>query len=395
MASPVKQARTQPPHSPPWLTPRAAYVHIPFCAHRCWYCDFAVVAGKDGFAERYLDALERELALQTPSADTMASLFIGGGTPTHLADGHLEHLFAMLRDRLPMSDGCEITIEANPNDLSNDRIRLLAELGVNRVSLGIQSFNDEHLRFLERQHTSESAVAAIRRCQDHIPKVSIDLIFGTPGQSLDDWDADLTTAVELGVEHISTYGLTYEKGTRLWQARERGNVVEAAQELEAAMYEHAMDRLTAAGLTQYEISNFARPGSESTHNRVYWANYAYWGLGLGAARYVNGTRSINTRSLTIYLRKLDAGQLPTQSEETLGPRERARETAMVNLRRREGIVRQLFLEHTGFHIDDLIGAALRRHRAAGLLLDDGHAITLTRAGKLLADGVCADFWNEE
>jgi oxygen-independent coproporphyrinogen-3 oxidase len=215
----------------------------------------------------------------------------------------------------------------------------------------------------------------------------VDLIFGIPGQTLAEWRADLETVLELGVGHVSTYGLTYEKGTRLWKAWQRGLITPSENELEAQMYELAMDRLTAGGVEQYEISNFARPGQQCRHNELYWANAPYFGIGLGAARYLGGTRAVNTRSLKTYLDACLAGQDPQQSAETLPPDQRARETAMLNLRRRRGIHRQEFLRQTGIELDNLLGARLRRLVDQGLLIDAGEAVFLSRQGRLLADEV--------
>jgi len=420
------------PHAdlPPWLWPRAAYIHVPFCAHHCGYCDFAVVAGKDHLADRYLNALEREITtLREPQP--VETIFLGGGTPTHLSVeqlhwllGIIQHWFPVARpesskgvagaQNTPVEDSgratfrskgvagakstpvedsgratLEFTVEANPATLTAEKIAVLAEHGVNRLSLGGQSFQPHVLRVLERDHQPADVARAVEQARTRIPQVSIDLIFGVPGQTLAQWRVDLQRGIELGVDHLSTYGLTYEKGTPLWKQREAGEVQAADEELERAMYELAMDLLPAAGFEQYEISNFARLGRRSRHNQVYWANHAYFGFGLGAARYVQGRREINTRDLSAYLRRAEAGESPVQQAEELSPEERARETAALNLRRAEGINRAAFHDQTGFEIDSLAGAALRRQTAACLLIDDGRDLRLTRQGKLLADSVCS------
>jgi oxygen-independent coproporphyrinogen-3 oxidase len=373
-------------HPPPWLWPRAAYVHVPFCAHHCCYCDFAVVAGQDALGDRYIDALTREMA-SLGQAQTVDTLFVGGGTPTHLTPAQLQRLLTGIRHWLPVAAGHEFSVEANPATLTPQKIAVLADRGVNRVSLGAQSFHAATLKVLERDHQADDirqAVAAVRR---RIDNVSVDLIFGVPGQTLEQWRADLRSVLEIGIDHVSTYGLTYEKGTRLWKEREGGRVTPLDEEAELAMYLVAMDALEAAGLEQYEISSFARPGRRCRHNQVYWANHAYFGFGLGAARYVNFSREVNTRDLHSYLRKALAGESVVMQRETLQEEERARETLGLNLRRREGIDRDAFRQQTGQHVDGLVGPILARHIEQGLLEDDGGHVRLTRRGKCVADAV--------
>jgi oxygen-independent coproporphyrinogen-3 oxidase len=375
--------------TPLWLVPRAAYVHVPFCAHHCGYCDFAVVAGQDHLIDRYLSALEKELAtLGRPQP--MRTLFIGGGTPSHLSPRQLEQLLALVTHWLP-PDGpdVEFTVEANPDRLDEDRVRVLAEHGVNRVSLGVQSFQPELLRVLERPHRPEDVPRAVARVKHRIAAVSLDLIFGVPGQTLDQWHADLEHALALGPDHVSTYGLTYEKGTRLWKQRQRGEVRPLDEEAELELYEHAIEVLEGSGFEHYEISNFARPGRRSRHNQVYWANHAYHGFGVGAARYAGGQRQLNTRNLADYLRRLEAGQPAMVHAEQLPPAERARETLALNLRRRDGVHRGEFLEQTGFDLDALAGQALQRQVELGLLEDDGQRVRLTRRGQVVADAIIA------
>lgn len=389
MPSDVKEANERKAPAP-WLVPEAVYLHVPFCAHRCCYCDFATVAGQDALADRYLNALEREVStLQQPRA--VRTVFIGGGTPTHLTHAQLERLLSIVRRWFILMPGYEWTVEANPGTLDAAKVDLLANHGVNRVSLGAQSFHTPLLRFLERNHGPEQIRDAVGLVRRRIDNVSLDLIFAIPGQDLSAWKADLRAALELEPNHLSTYGLTYEKGTPLWKARQRGSVRPVAEEIEQAMYEATMDTLAEAGFEHYEISNFCRPGRECRHNMIYWANHAYWGFGLGAASYVGGVRGVNTRDLFAYLRLVEAGQSPRQAEECLEPLERACETAMLQIRRGIGIDRQSFAEQTDYELDSLLGEALHRHKEAELLEDMGTGVRLTRAGRLLADLVASSF----
>jgi oxygen-independent coproporphyrinogen-3 oxidase len=374
---------------PPWIEPRSAYVHIPFCAHHCGYCDFAVAAGQDHLIALYLEALAAELAM-LGEPRRVRTLFLGGGTPSHLDGRQLRRLFAELDRWLPREPSAEVSLEANPDSFEADKARLLADLGVNRVSLGVQSFDPDVLRVLERQHEPRHVSPAVEAAKRHVGRVSLDLIFGVPGQTLAMWADDLRRAIDLEPEQISTYGLTFEKGTRLWKQQQRGEVAALPEELELSMYECAMESLESAGYQQYEISSFARSGGRCRHNEVYWANEAFLGAGVGAAAYVHGTRTLNVRSTQDYIRRLFAGESPVFQSETLAPEERARETLSVNLRRAEGVSRERFCEHTGLDLDELAGAALACHVAAGRMVDDGAAVRLTRAGRCVADSIVAD-----
>jgi oxygen-independent coproporphyrinogen-3 oxidase len=391
---------------PSWLWPRAAYVHIPFCAHHCGYCDFTVVTGADDRIEAYLEALDAEFAmLGEPQA--VETVFIGGGTPTYLSAGQLARLLTAvhkwLRPARSVNEGVEhslacasglseYSIESTPESLTAEKVAVLADHGVNRVSVGVQSFDARTLRVLERIHSPDDVPRAVDTVRARIDNVSLDLIFGVPGQSLKDWNDDLRRGLELAPDHVSTYGLTYETGTRLWKQRRRGLVRALEEDAELAMYLHALDTLSAAGLRQYEVSNHARPGRECRHNRTYWANHAYWGFGIGAARYVKGRREINTRSLPEYLRRLRLGETATAQSEELSPGERARETISVQLRRAEGIDRAGFAVQTGYDLDVLAGAVIARHVCAGLLADDGARVRLTRRGVCVSDSLIADFF---
>lgn len=380
----------------PWLVPRTAYVHVPFCAHHCGYCDFAVTAGNDHLIDLYLEALAAELSTLGAPRE-VESLFVGGGTPTHLNPDQLARLLQRVNAWLPLSADREYSIEANPDSLTDEKAAVLAAFGVNRVSIGVQSFRAPALAALERAHTGGHVSRAADAVRKHIANVSFDLIFGAPGTTLSDWDSDLSAALALGPNHVSTYGLTYEKGTPLWKRRERSQLVPASEDDELAMYELAMDRLTAAGFEHYEISNFARPGGRCRHNERYWANDAYFGFGVGAARYVNGSRELNVRDTKLYIRKALAGEPTTFQREELLPRARAFETMATQLRRAEGIVRADFFARTGFELDALVPSALALLRDTGCTADTGSAVFLTRRGKCVADTAVAELlkYNDE
>ena len=366
--------------------PTSAYIHIPFCVHRCGYCNFTLVAGRDDLVEPYLDALAVELGgLSDPrSVDT---LYFGGGTPTFLSAEQLRRLCAIVLRWHPLGDDYEWTVEANPGDLDPQRIQTLARFGVTRLSLGAQSFRSAKLTQLERDHESDDIGRAVRLARLAGMQVSLDLIFATPGETLRQWQTDLDAAIALEPEHISTYGLTFEKGTSFWSRLHRQELTAVPEELERNMYLTAIDSLTEAGYEHYEISNFGMPGHRSRHNEVYWAGQSYFAAGPGASRYVDGVRSTNHRSTFTYLKRVQAGESPIAEQEQLEPERRAREMLVFGLRRIGGIDRQEFFERSGFAIDDLSGKEIAGYVQHRLLTDDGQNVRLTREGLLVSDGL--------
>jgi oxygen-independent coproporphyrinogen-3 oxidase len=330
-----------------------------------------------------------EMALGSPQP--VDTIFVGGGTPTRLDPSQLSRLMAMIRNWLPLTSRGEWTVEANPGTLDLAKVEILVEAGVDRISLGAQSFQPALLRSLERNHQPEEVERAVELVRPRFSRWSLDLIFGVPGSTVDHWKADLDRALSLSPSHLSCYGLVYEKGTALWNQRRAGQVEPVDEEVERAMYEHTIDRLASDGLSMYEISNFARSGCESRHNLVYWANEAYFGFGLGAARYIDGVRSVNTRDLPGYLRRVEARTPPNGPIEQLEPESRARETAMLMMRRvRIGLDRTDFLKRTGFELDVLAGSAIERFVSRGMLEDDGRRVRFTREGLFLADEVLCE-----
>lgn len=368
--------------------PTSAYLHTPFCAHRCGYCNFAVVAGREDLAPAYLHALATELSwLQTPRP--VETLYLGGGTPTRLAPVELDGLLTLARRWFPPLPGVapEWTVEANPGDLSEEKVRLLAERGVTRVSLGVQSLNEAKLRRLERDHSPEQVRGAVEALHDAGLAVAIDLIFAAPGEALEAWRNDLAAAIALGSSHVSTYGLTFEKGTTFWSRRGRGELAELEDDLQRAMYEEAIDSLAEVGFEHYEVSNFARPGARSRHNEAYWTGRPWHAAGPGAARYVAGVRETNHRSTFTWLKRVETGESPVAEREELSPKEIAHERLVFGMRRLQGVSRRDFAEATGYEIDTLAGEAIARFVAAGLLIDDGASVRLSREGLMVSDSL--------
>jgi oxygen-independent coproporphyrinogen-3 oxidase len=383
-------------------TVASVYVHVPFCHTICGYCDFYSTVLDRSATGPLVDALiaELEQALDgrgrpspnRPLEPRVRTVFVGGGTPTTLPSADLVRLLQRLVT-LPAANGPpEFTVEANPATV-NDRVaHLLAEAGVNRVSIGAQSFDPSELRVLERIHRPAQVEQTVRACRRAgLRSLNLDLIFGVPGQSLDSWLASLRAALALGPDHLSCYGLTYEAGTPLFEQLRAGRVRPVEPGLEAEMYEATIDTLAAAGLRHYEISNFARPGFECLHNLAYWHNEPYLGIGPSAAGFVDGLRYRNVADTAEYVRAIHAGRSPRVEEERLPPDRRARETVMLELRLIEGMDRRHFEGRFGHDPVALYAEAVARHVELGLLEVTPSHLRLTRAGLLVADSVIADF----
>jgi len=375
-------------------TPRALYIHVPFCRHRCGYCNFSVVAGRQDLQEKYLQAIACELnALPTPLH--LETLYLGGGTPTELAPPILSQLCELLHKHTDLAANYEWTVEANPTGLQPAHIDVLRSAGVNRISLGVQSFHGRKLKLLERDHNADDVRRVYALMRKHFAQVSVDLICAVPGESLKDWQADLAAAMELTPDHLSVYALTFEKGAAYWGRRQRGELASVEEELQRQMLELTWDSLSAAGWEHYEVSNLARPGCRSRHNEVYWRGETYYAAGPGASRYVNGRRETNHRSTTTYLQRVLSGQSPVAETDELTPADRAREMLVFRLRMLEGISRQEFLHRTGYSLDALVGQPLRKYVSYGLLSDRHDRIQLTREGLLVSDALWPEFLTAE
>lgn len=372
--------------------PQAAYVHVPFCIHRCGYCDFTVIAGRDDLIAVYLDCLEREIEATLAESQAVTTLFIGGGTPNYLPPDALERLLKLLGKWLPLEHGGEYSMECNPERFTEDRMDVMAAAGVNRVSLGVQSFHAERLRTLERGHSPETVADVMEGLRARgFQNVSLDLIYGVPGQTLEEWGDDLKAAIDLSPQHVSTYGLTFEKGTSFWTRREKSLMSQVDEELEREMYAAAMNDLADAGYQQYELSNHALPGFECRHNQVYWNAEPYYGFGPGAAAFLNGERAMRYRSVTNWIKHVRAGKSPIADREVLSPELRAREAVMLGLRKTAGIDEKSFHARHGHSVMDLAPVEYQRFVNDGLLeLRDG-CLRLTYEGRFVADTVVTAF----
>jgi oxygen-independent coproporphyrinogen-3 oxidase len=377
---------------------RALYVHVPFCETKCSYCDFySLPGGRRGREpEAYLEALDRELAARAPAGFAPETVFVGGGTPTTLDPAEIRRLGAILRSRCDLSRLREWTVEANPGTLDAARIDALLEAGADRVSVGVQSFDDRVLRSVGRIHDAAQARAAVRDLRAAgVPRVSVDLLFAVPGQGPETFARDLDEALALGTGHLSCYALLWEEGTAMFSRERRGLVGREPEDLEREMLLAARRRLARAGFRAYEVSNFALPGQECLHNLVYWRNDPYLGIGVSAASLLGGTRSSNVRDLRAYVDRVAASGDATAERERLGPRGVLGETVMLGLRLDEGVAFDDLAARSGLDARGLLGPLVARLAAAGLVTADRDRFRLTEEGIPVADAIIGEFLEPE
>lgn len=369
---------------------RSAYLHIPFCLHRCGYCNFTVVAGRDDLVEPFLAALEIELGrLECPhEVDT---IFWGGGTPTYLREAQLERLGELTRHWLPLSKGGEWTCEANPLDCTAEKMSQLHAAGVTRLSVGGQAFNNAKLKLLERDHTAEQLSDTLSAARAIFSDVSVDLIFAAPGETLQQWRLDLQHAIEHSVDHISTYGLAIEKGSAFFGRQLRGQLTAVPEAIELDMYLLAISELTAADFEHYEVSNFARAGHTCRHNEAYWLGQPWLAFGPGAAGFDGHMRTVNHRSLHTYLRRIEKGESPVEESDPLDAEQALRERFVFGLRRLAGIDLNSFTSEAFPDPERLFEPYLSRAVAAGWFLREGRHVRLSQAGLVISDALWPNF----
>ncbi|HET7457025.1 MAG TPA: radical SAM family heme chaperone HemW [Gemmatimonadaceae bacterium] len=316
------------------------YVHVPFCARRCSYCDFAIAVRSRVPVDEYVGALRRELTLRAEEhgSEALETLYFGGGTPSRLGGRGVAAAIAAVRDNASLAPGAEVTIEVNPDDVSDEALAAWTEAGVNRLSIGSQSFSDHALGWMHRTHGSSRIAFAVERARAHgIDNLSLDLIFALPDLVERSWDADIDRALALEPEHLSLYGLTFEPATPLARWRDRGEASEAAEERYEAEFLRAHERMTAAGYAHYEVSNFALPGRESRHNSSYWGGAAYGGVGPSAHAFDGTRRTWNVPHYTEWARLLESGRDPRAGEEVLTGENRLAEQVYLGMRTRGGL----------------------------------------------------------
>lgn len=374
------------------------YLHVPFCKSRCIYCDFYSTVGHDGWQEHYVQAVCRELELRSArlaqagrAAFPIHTIYLGGGTPSLLSRAGLSRIFSTVRRCFSVSPGAEITIEANPDDVYADFPVLLRDLGINRVSLGVQSFDDQMLHFLRRRHNGAQAEEAVTRLvRAGVDNVTIDLIYGLPGQDCAHWRDAIDRALSLPIRHLSAYQLSYEPGTPLTRLRDAGTLPPSPDEEEIRqMYFELLERTRSAGFPQYEISNFARPGYHSRHNSSYWRRVPYIGVGPGAHSFDGDReRRANHPDLKVYVKALGRGEDAPHAVETLTREEQLEETVMLSLRTVRGLTLG-DLAPFGDAVIERIRRRLAPYVARGEVASSSQGYTLTPEGFLIADYIIA------
>lgn len=366
------------------------YIHIPFCASRCVYCGFYSTT-LPALRDAYVDALCQELTLRAeelPADEAITTIYLGGGTPSQLTTDQLDRLFSYIY-KLYRSQPVEVTMECNPDDITPAFADWIAQSPIDRISMGAQTFSDDRLRLLRRRHTA----AEVRRAttllrQAGIRNISIDLMFGFPGETLADWEQDIDEALRLGVEHISAYSLMYEEETTLHRWLSEGRIQEIDDDLSLRMYDCLVDRLTAAGYRHYEISNFALPQRESRHNSSYWRDVPYMGLGASAHSFDGRQRSWNVADIETYIAAIGRGERPC-TVEALDPDTHYEDVVLTSLRTAEGIdLGKIRRDFGSQRLDFLLAAADQDLRQGYLVREDDH-LRLTRRGIYLSDGITA------
>ncbi|MBE7102186.1 oxygen-independent coproporphyrinogen III oxidase [Bacillus cereus] len=374
---------------------QAAYIHIPFCQHICHYCDFNKVFIERQPVDQYLEYLEKEIinTVQKVPFDSMKTIFVGGGTPTALNMEQTKKLLDIINRRLrPFAPNCELTFEANPGDLPKEKLNLLLEGGVNRISFGVQTFRDELLEKIGRKHTREDAFVAIREAQEvGFKNINVDIIYSLPGQTIEDVKETLDIAFTLGVQHFSAYSLIVEPKTVFYNLMNKGKLRLPGEDNEARMYEMVMDEMEKHGYNQYEISNFSKGDNKSRHNLTYWNNEEYYGFGAGAHSYVNGERIQNVGPLKRYFTKIDETGFPYLDVHEVTEKEKMEEELFLGLRKTKGVSKIAFQKKFNMEMDQVFAKQLQSNQEQGLLEERARYVRLTRKGKLLGNEVFQSF----
>lgn len=403
---------------------RSAYVHIPFCQHRCGYCNFTLVADRPDLVPAFLQALECELTRTLGKPRKMDTLYLGGGTPSYLEPPELEKLLHILGRWLPLDSSGEYCCEMNPLDCTAERLSILAGYGVNRVSLGGQSFNDRKLARLERDHSGKQLRQSIESCHDSIGNLSLDLIFAAPGESMSEWEQDVRAAFATPIRHLSTYGLTIERGSRFYGRVLHQEIQELSADLQLAMYRYIIDFAANVGWEHYEVSSFAGGGARSKHNESYWLGRPWWGFGPGAAAFLptelsgDGSlgsptaspdserdfgglqatslqplyfRTVNHRSTTYYIRALLHDRSPVAERDPITLEQYVRERLVFGLRRLEGVSLSELTSVWGRPVETLFQPFLDRYLDQGWLVrEPNDRLRLTQEGLFISDSLWPD-----
>ena len=367
------------------------YIHIPFCKRRCIYCDFFSTTQSEK-KSAYVHALCRELEMRKDylEGEDIETIYLGGGTPSQLLREELEEIFNHIYKVYPVKEDAEITLEANPDDLTPEYVAMLRQLPINRISMGIQTFQEETLKLLHRRHTAVQAIEAFRRCREAgFQNISIDLMYGLPGETLDTWIADLQQAIDLRPEHISAYHLIYEEGTALWKLREQHQVEEADEDLSVSLFSTLIEQLSEAGYQHYEISNFSLPGLHSRHNSSYWTGKKYLGCGPSAHSFNGVSRQWNVASLESYMKGVEEGELDVEVEE-LDLYTRYNDFVLTSIRTAWGMPLSKLRSEFGEELYRYCMRMAKPHLEQGVLEIGEDVLRLTRKGIFVSDGIMSD-----
>ena len=376
--------------------PIGVYLHIPFCSSICPYCDFNTYRGMEALIPRYVAALCRDLEREAGRIEGRAvgSVFFGGGTPSLLDGAQVAAVMDTLRSRFRLAEDAEVTLEANPNSADRERFAAYRAAGVNRLSIGVQTADRRGLRVLGRHHEASDAAAAVTVARGAgFAHLSVDLIFGWPGQDVETWRRDLATAAGWPVDHLSLYSLIVEPGTPMADAVRRGVLLALDDDDAATLYEVAIGEMARRGFGHYEVANWAlADGGRSRHNQLYWRNGEYFGIGAGAHATFGGARTMRHLLPKTYIEAIEAGRPPVSNVEQIDERTSRGETMMLGLRLLdEGVGREAFRQRHGEALDAVYGDTIRELVVLGLLTDDGERVLLTARGLMVANDVCARF----
>ena len=379
---------------------RGVYIHIPFCHQICNYCDFNKVFFKNQPVDEYIEALGREMAMAVESRphafEKIETVFLGGGTPTALSAQQITRLLELIRTYIPTEHVVEFSSEANPDELSEDKLVALFDGGVNRLSMGVQSFDQDLLKRIGRTHSNEHVYETVALAKKvGFTNLSIDLMYGLPHQTMEQWKETLKLALELDLPHYSAYSLIVEPKTIFYIQYAKGRLALPTEDLEADMYDVLMREMEGHGLLQYEISNFAKPGFASVHNKIYWDNDEYAGFGAGAHGYVDGVRYSNHAPIKKYIESVEAGQLPILHEHQVSPLERLEEQMFLGLRKVEGVDAHIFEGKFNETIWDRYRTVIEDLVHNGLLESDAKGIRLTKKGRFVGNEVFQQFLLED
>lgn len=369
---------------------RGVYIHIPFCHQICNYCDFNKFFFHNQPVDEYIEMLGKEMALWADDLKnaSVETIFIGGGTPTSLSVEQLERLFSLIHLHIPMEHVVEFTSESNPDELTLEKMQVMRKFGVNRLSMGVQTFDQELLKVLGRTHANAHVYEVIEYAkQTDFPSISIDLMYGLPNQTMEQWKTTLKEAFRLNLPHISAYSLLVEPKTIFYNLLSKGKLSLPGEDLEAEMYSYLMEEMNKNGYSQYEISNFAHEGKESKHNLLYWDNDEYIGLGAGAHGYVGGVRYSNHGPLKKYMESIQLDEKPIMMQKEVTLIEKMEEEMFLGLRKNEGVSLERFEQRYGQSLQQVYGNEIEELLRKDLIAIDHHFIKLTRRGRFVGNEV--------